>query len=153
MADLNPAMPMPMPPGAAPGDTGVAPAIGGPDATAPMPGPMATPEPKEGLRQAAMINVQLAIDLLTQSLPALGGTSEEGGAVLNAVKSLTKKFGKTESKTKELIPAEIMQLMKNLPQAGGGSPAAKAMMGGAPALPPGGPVPPPPGLPTPPTPV
>jgi hypothetical protein len=114
---------------------------------------MATPEPKEGLRQAAMINVQLAIDLLTQSLPALGGTSEEGGAVLNAVKSLTKKFGKTESKTKELIPAEIMQLMKNLPQAGGGSPAAKAMMGGAPALPPGGPVPPPPGLPTPPTPV
>lgn len=122
--------PVPPPPGAmAPGAGPLAPMIGGPEATPPVPAPMATPEPKEGLRQAAMVNVQMAIDLLTQSLPALGSTSDEGDAVLNAVKTLSKRFGKSESKTKELIPAEILQMIKTLPQAGGRSPEAKAIMG------------------------
>ena len=122
--------PVPPPPGAmAPGAGSLAPIIGGPEATPPAPAPMATPEPKEGLRQAAMVNVQMAIDLLTQSLPALGSTSDEGDAVLNAVKTLSKRFGKSESKTKELIPAEILQMIKTLPQAGGRSPEAKAIMG------------------------
>ena len=121
-------MQMPPPPGMG-GDAGaMAPAIGDPEATGPVPGPMATPEPKEGLRQSAMVNVQMAIDLLTQSLPAIGSTTEEGQSILNAVKSLTRKFGKSEAKSKELVPAEILQMIRSLPQAGGATPEAKAMM-------------------------
>jgi hypothetical protein len=75
-----------------------------------------------------MVNVQMAIDLLTQSLPSIGSTTEEGQAVLNAVKSLTRKFGKSEAKSKELVPAEILQMIRSLPQAGGATPEAKAMM-------------------------
>lgn len=121
---------------------GLAPAIGGPEAGGPLPSPIATPEPKEGLKQSAMVNVQMAIDLLTQSLPSLGSMSEEGDAVLNAIKTLSKKFGKSETKNRELIPAEILQLVRNLPQAGGATPQAKAMMAA-----------PVPGLQTPPTPM
>jgi hypothetical protein len=83
---------------------------------------MSTPEPKEGEKAAARINIQMAMDLLQQSLPALGSDSEEGAAIMKVVKELTKAFGEREAKSKELVPAEIMQLMQTLPQAGGATP-------------------------------
>ena len=43
--------------------------------TSPMASPMSTPEPKMGSKEAAMINVGMAMDLLEQSLPALGSES------------------------------------------------------------------------------
>lgn len=130
--------------------------------TAPMGAPMSTPEPKSGEREAAMINVSMALDLIEQALPALGSESGEGRKLLSALGTLTSILGPRKQKTGELQNAEILQLLQNLPQAGGGTPASKmieqappnlglmAGAGGAPSptpppAAPGAPVPPPPG--------
>lgn len=128
----------------------------------PMAAPMSTPEPKMGNREAAMINIGMAMDLLEQSLPALGSESPEGQKVLSAIRTASGILGPRKTKTNELQQSEILQLLQNLPQAGGASPEAKAMAGApavpgmtppgappAPPVPPGGPAggmpPPPPG--------
>lgn len=95
-------------------------------------GPMATPGPKEGEVQAAMVNISMVYQLLEQSLPAFGSQSEEGKTIVDTLKKLNGVFGAEKSKADSLIPAELMQLMQNIPGAGGGSPAAKEM-GGMPA--------------------
>jgi hypothetical protein len=56
--------------------------------TPPMSSPMSTPEPKMGSKEAALINVGMAVDLLEQSLPALGSESEEGQKALAAIQAL-----------------------------------------------------------------
>lgn len=122
-----------------------------PDATAsagmsdtsapPMASPMSTPEPKMGNREAAMINIGMAMDLLEQSLPAIGSESEEGRKLLAAIRSMTDVIGGKRNKTGELQQSEILQMLQTLPQAGGATPEAKAMqqapmisgMGAAPA--------------------
>lgn len=103
--------------------------------------PMSTPQPAAGEKQNAMVNVTLAMDLLEQVLPSLGSESEEGQTVLDVLGKLSKKFGHTRAKSQELVPAELMQLFQNLPQAGGMSPEAKAMGQQPmqiPGMPPGG---------------
>jgi hypothetical protein len=103
----------------------------------PVTAPMATPQPMEGQQQSAMINITMAMDLLESSLASFGSESEEGQTILNSLSSLSRKFGASKKKAEGLIPTEIMQLMQNLPQAGGGTPQAKAMAGaGAPPAPP-----------------
>jgi hypothetical protein len=89
--------------------------------------PMSTPQPPQGEKQSAMVNVSLAMDLLEQTLPALGSESEEGRTVLTCLAGLSKKFGHTRAKSQGLQPAELQQLMAALPGAGGMSPEAKAM--------------------------
>lgn len=96
---------------------------------APAGGPMTTPQPKEGVTQAAMVNISMVFQLLEQSLAAFGSQSEEGKAILSALKMLTSKFGNDRQKADSLIPAELMMLLQTIPGAGGGSPAAKAMGG------------------------
>ena len=123
----------PTPEAAGPGDAGAP----------PMSAPMSTPEPKMGNREAAMINVSMALDLLEQSLPALGSETPEGKSILQAIRTMTGLLGPKKEKTAELQPAEILQLLQTLPQAGGASPEAKAMAG-APAIPGMSPNPPPP---------
>jgi hypothetical protein len=83
---------------------------------------MSTPEPKAGNKEGARINVQMAMDLLQQSLPAFGSDSEEGKAILEIMKKLGTAFGAREAQTRELVPAEILQMISTLPQAGGASP-------------------------------
>lgn len=125
-------------------------------ATPPMAGPMSTPEPKMGSREAALINVGMAMDLIEQSLPAIGTETPDGQKMVAALRSLTGAMGPRRQKVGELQNAEILQLLQNLPQAGGATPEMKAMagmpaisgMGGA-GGPPGAP-PPPPGMPMPP---
>jgi hypothetical protein len=120
----------------------------------PMASPMSTPEPKMGNREAAMINLSMAQDLIEQALPAIGSDSEEGRAAIAAISAINKVIGAKKSKTSELQPAEILQMLQNLPQAGGASPEMKAMAGAPaipgmsappPAPPSGGGMPPPPG--------
>jgi hypothetical protein len=89
--------------------------------------PMSTPQPANGDKQSAMVNVSLAMDLLEQTLPNLGSESEEGRAVLSVLSALSKKFGQQRAKAQGLQPAELQQLMASLPGAGGMSPEAKAM--------------------------
>ena len=115
------------------------------DSTPPMSSPMSTPEPKMGSKEAAMINVGMAMDLLEQSLPALGSESVEGQKALAAIRSLTGLMGPRKNKTNELQQSEILQMLQTLPQAGGASAEGKAMASAPiPGMPsPGAPQPPP----------
>ena len=70
--------------------------------TPPTAAPMSTPEPKMGSREAALINIGMAMDLIEQSLPALGSESEEGKKALDAIRNLTGVMGPRKAKTNEL---------------------------------------------------
>jgi len=100
----------------------------------PMASPMSTPEPKMGNREAAMINIGMAMDLLEQSLPAVGSESDEGRKILAAIRTMTDILGPRKGKTGELQQSEILQMLQTLPQAGGATPEGKAMSQ-APAIP------------------
>ena len=102
--------------------------------TPPMASPMSTPEPKMGSREGAMINISMAMDLIEQALPALGSESPEGAKALAVLRQMSGILGGKKEKTKELQNAEIMQMLQNLPQAGGATPEGKAMAA-APAIP------------------
>lgn len=118
-----------------------APGAGG-GAPPPVSAPMSTPQPAEGEKQSAMTQVQMAIDLLEQTLPVLGTDSDEGQAVLSALGGLSKKFHSKREKGRELIPSELMNLIA--------SQTRGSMQGAAPTMPPGaGAQPPgmPPGMP------
>jgi hypothetical protein len=113
--------------------------------TPPMASPMSTPEPKMGSKEAAMINLGMAMDLLEQSLPALGSETEEGQKALNAIRVLNGILGQRKNKTNELQQSEILQMLQTLPQAGGASPEGRAIsQAPIPGMPPQG------GTPTPP---
>jgi hypothetical protein len=102
--------------------------------TAPMSAPMSTPEPKMGNKEGGMVNVSMAQDLLEQALVAIGSDTEEGKSVLNAINTLNKVLGPKKSKVGELQQSEIIQMLQNLPQAGGATPEGRAMQQ-APAVP------------------
>lgn len=130
--------------GQAAGPVASAPAAISDSETPPMGTPMSTPEPKMGNKEAALVNIGIAIDLLEQSLPALGSESEEGGKALSAIRTLSGLIGPRKNKTNELQQSEILQMLQTLPQAGGATPEGKAMSQ-APAVPgmaPGAPQPP-----------
>lgn len=135
--------------GATPGgiEVGEAPPGGPP----PMPTPMSTPEPKAGVREAALVNISMALDLIEQALPALGSESMEGKKALSALANLTSVLGPKKQRAGELQNAEILQLLQNLPQAGGGTPGSRAIASAPPNLglmnPPGAPPAPPAGAP------
>ena len=95
--------------------------------TAPMPSPMTTPEPQSGNMEQARLNVMMALDMLQNALQTFGLESEEGMALQDVVGKITSKFGERESDTRQLMPAEIMNLIQTLPQAGGATPEARAV--------------------------
>lgn len=141
------------PTGAAP-DAGIqAPGMSD-SSTPPMASPMSTPEPKMGNKEGAMVNLSMAMDLIEQSLPSLGSESVEGQKAMAAIRALTGVIGPRKGKTKELQQTEILQMLQNLPQAGGATPEGQAMaqapaipmppMGGPPGAAPSGAPPPPP---------
>ena len=115
--------------------------------TPPTAAPMSTPEPKLGSREAALINLGMAMDLLEQSLPALGSESEEGQKALRAIQTLNGILGQRKAKTNELQQSEILQMLQALPQAGGAAPEAKAIQQApVPGMPPAGGAPQPPAM-------
>lgn len=99
----------------------------------PTSAPMSTPQPNDGEKQAAKVKIQQAMDLLEQALPELGSESEEGAAVIQVLGNLGKKFGGADrSRSKELMPAEIMNLIASLPRGPGGVKPPQPGAGGAP---------------------
>jgi len=111
--------------------------------TPPMASPMSTPEPKMGSKEAALINISMAMDLLEQSLPAFGSESAEGQKALNAIRQLSGLIGPRKGKTNELQQSEILQMLQTLPQAGGATPEGRAMaQAPIPGMPPAGGMPP-----------
>ena len=141
------------PTGAAPDMGASAPGMSD-SSTPPMASPMSTPEPKMGNKEGAMVNLSMAMDLIEQSLPSLGSESPEGQKAMAAIRALTGVIGPRKGKTKELQQTEILQMLQNLPQAGGATPEGQAMaqapaipmppMGGPPGAAPGSAPPPPP---------
>lgn len=97
----------------------------------PSGGPMSTPQPKEGLQQAAMVKISMTLQMLEQALPAFGSASEQGKAILNALKTLTNTFGKSRAEGDKMIPAELMELVQGMK----GGPAAQTMGGTPPTQP------------------
>ena len=95
--------------------------------TAPMASPMTTPEPQEGNMEQARLNVMMALDMLQNALMEFGMDTEEGMALQKVVGDITREFGERESSTRELMPAEIMNLVQTLPQAGGATPEARTI--------------------------
>ena len=124
----------PAAPSPVPGESGMPGGAMSDAETPPMAAPMSTPEPKMGNREGAMINLSMAMDLIEQALPAFGSESPEGMKALQVLRSLSGILGGKKEKTKELQNAEIMQMLQNLPQAGGATPEGKAMAA-APAIP------------------
>ena len=115
---------------------------------------MSTPEPKMGNKEGALVNLGMALDLIEQALPSLGSESPEGQKAVAAMRALTGILGPQKSRTSELQPAEIMQLLGSLPQAGNVTPEVSAILGpkpgaGAPPMPPAGGPPPGAGAPPP----
>jgi hypothetical protein len=102
----------PPPPGGA--EAGAQPGAGGPAAS-----PMSKPQDKRGLKAAAATNIHIAVNMLEEALPAFGSESQEGGKILAALKSLSSMVGKRDSS--DLVPAEVLQMVKRLPQMGGGT--------------------------------
>lgn len=104
------------------------------------PGPasqMPQPQEKEGLKEAARVNVHIAMNMLEQALPVFGSETKEGRNILKTLNALAKDFG--DSDTSDLHPAEIRQMVGAMPQSGGGSDVQKMLMksagGGAPQQP------------------
>jgi len=95
--------------------------------TPPMPSPMSTPEPQAGNMEQARLNVMMALDMLQAALQTFGMQSEEGESLQEAISEIAGKFGERESDTRQLMPAEIMNLIQTLPQAGGATPEARAV--------------------------
>ena len=102
--------------------------------TPPMSSPMSTPEPKMGNKEGALVNISMAMDLIEQALPSLGSETEEGQKALAAIRQLTGLIGPRKQKTRELQQSEIIQMLQNLPAAGGATPEGRAMAA-APAVP------------------
>jgi hypothetical protein len=75
------------------------------DETPPMASPMSTPEPKTGSREAALINIGMAMDLIEQSIAAIGSDSAEGQKVLSALKSLTAVIGERKAALRWSLPS------------------------------------------------
>lgn len=91
--------------------------------------PMPQPQEKEGLKEAARVNVHIAMNMLEQALPVFGSETKEGKNVLKVLNMLAKDFG--DSDTSDLHPAEIRQMVGAMPQSGGGTDVQKMLMRGA----------------------
>jgi len=107
--------------------------------TPPMAAPMATPEPKQGNKEAALINLGMAMGLIEQSLPNLGSETAEGQAAIAAIRSLTKVMGDRKPQAGGLQRAEIVQMVPPVP--GMTPPAPPAAAPGAGPVPGGMPTP------------
>jgi len=81
----------------------------------------------------------MALDMLQSAIGAFPPDTEEGKTIEKVVADITRRFGERESDTRQLIPAEILQMIQTLPQAGGATPgqrtAAMAPVEGATAPP------------------
>jgi hypothetical protein len=119
------------PPSAMPGPGGPAAAAAQmpgakPPGQSPAAGPMSTPQDKRGLKAAAQTNIHIAVNMLEEALPAFGSESPEGAKVIKALNILASMVAKKD--TSDLVPAEILQMVRRLPQMGGGTQVQQQIM-------------------------
>ena len=85
---------------------------------------MLTPQKAAGNQASGKAKVMIAQHILTTALVDLGVSSVEGQSVLDALKVLVKKFGKSEEVSKQIMPAELQMAMQR--SAGPGQPPGQA---------------------------
>jgi hypothetical protein len=93
---------------------------------------MMAPAKKEGNLAGARASIQVCIKQLTQALSTFQPTTPEGQAVMKAIGTLSKAFGETAGKDKELMPAEVMQGITSLAGPGKPPPGLPSPAGPAP---------------------
>lgn len=91
-----------------------------------MAAPLSGPQEKKGLKVAGMTNVHIAVNMLEEALPAFGSESDEGSDILKALSILRKHVGKRDSS--DLVPAEVLHMVRRLPQFGGGTDVQKQIL-------------------------
>ena len=79
---------------------------------------MLAPQKAVGKQQAGRVKVQVAIHALMLAIAEVGPMSSEGRTILEAITKLTKQFGKNEDQPKQLMPAELQQIMAQSKGAG-----------------------------------
>ena len=92
----------------------------------PAPRRCRAPQDKKGLKAAAATNVHIAVNMLEEALPAFGSESAEGGKILAALKSLSSMVAKRDTSDLQEVPAEILQMVRRMPQMGGWNPGPTA---------------------------
>ena len=87
---------------------------------------MAQPQEKKGLKAAAMSNVTIMQNLAEQALTAFEPSDPVYKALLKVLNALAPIAGKNDSS--DLVPAEVMRMVGQLPQMGGGSDVQRMIM-------------------------
>lgn len=93
---------------------------------APMAAGMTMPQSQAGKQTLGHVQVQIAMQVLEQALPMLGSNSKEGAAVIRSLDSLAKTFGNKDNG--DLVPAQLVSMMQNMPQMGGGAPMMRQLL-------------------------
>ena len=128
-----------MPGGAPPPAPGGIPPEAAP--TGPQGSPMTQPTPNAGANQMAAVQVESAMSVLMQALGATGPTTKEGKIIIQALGVLSKAFN--DPKTEDLVPAQMMEMMRAQAPSGLAQAMQQAPPGGPPAgggAPPGPPM-------------
>jgi hypothetical protein len=73
---------------------------------------MTTPQENEGAQAEADTKVALALELLSQALPAYGAESDKGKPLMKSIESLQRAFGVKLDASRKLIPAELKMMME-----------------------------------------
>jgi hypothetical protein len=110
----------------------------GPSGAQQAPGgsPTPTPSKKLGLRAGAMTNVSIARNMLEQALTVLDHDDPAYKAVYKALGAINPISAKSDSS--DLVPAQVMRMVGELPQMGGGTDVQKMLMQNMRKPPPGG---------------
>lgn len=88
---------------------------------------MSQPQEKKGAKTAALTNLKIAQNMLEQALTAFGPEDDEYKAVLDCLTKLAKLAGKAGDAS-DLVPAQVMRMVGQLPQMGGGTDVQRAVM-------------------------
>ncbi len=96
------------------------------NASSPSASPIAQPQDKKGLKAAAMSNIHIAQNMLEQALTTFGPGDREYKGILKALNNLAPLAGQRDNT--DLVPAEVMRMVNQLPQMGGGSDVQKMIL-------------------------
>jgi hypothetical protein len=87
---------------------------------------MSSPQNKAGQQTEAMAQVEIALTMLQQAVGKLTPGSPERREVEKIMHSLGRLTAKRD--TSDLVPAQVMQMVRGMPQMGGGSQIQQALM-------------------------
>jgi hypothetical protein len=92
------------------------------------PGGSPTPQPqdKRGLKSAAMSNLHIAQNMLEQALTAFHPGDPEYKVILKCLTSMAPLAGRRDAT--DLVPAEVMRMVGQMPQMGGGTDVQRMIM-------------------------